>query len=164
MFSFCLKYSIMNMESDKMQLVIGNDHKGTKLKNKLIIFLKKNGHIVENIGSNDELSVDYPNYAFEVGLAVSKKKADFGILICGTGIGMSIAANKVKGIRCALVSSVKEATLARKHNDANVIALSSNTSYLVAKKIIKTFITTDFSNEERHLKRIDMIKEYENNA
>ena len=152
------------MESDKMKLIIGNDHKGTKLKNKINSFLEKEGHIVENIGTNEEISTDYPKYAFEVGEKISNSVAEFGILICGTGIGMSIAANKVNGVRCALVHNVEEAKLTRKHNDANVLALPSNISFINAKKIIKTFLNTKFSEEERHINRINLIKEYENNA
>ena len=147
-----------------MKLIIGNDHKGTKLKNKITSFLKKTGYEVENVGSNEEISTDYPKYAFEVGEKISNKTAEFGILICGTGIGMSIAANKVNGVRCALVHNMKEAELARKHNDANVLALSSNLSFINAKKIVKKFLNTKFSEEERHINRINLIKDYENNA
>lgn len=147
-----------------MKLIIGNDHKGIKLKNKITSFLEKTGYEVENVGSNDFKSTDYPKYAFEVGEKISNKTAEFGILICGTGIGMSIAANKVNGVRCALVHSAKEAELARKHNDANILALPSNISFINAKKIIKVFLNTSFSKEERHINRINLIKEYEKNA
>lgn len=144
-----------------MKIVVGNDHKGTKLKNKIISFLEKNGYEINNIGINDENSVNYPEYGFKVGKVVSEGNADFGIVICGTGIGISIAANKVKGIRCALVHDAKQAYLTRQHNNANVLALSSKTGFLKAKKIINTFLETPFSNEERHIKRINMIKDYE---
>lgn len=144
-----------------MKIIIGNDHKGTKLKNKVISFLEKNGYEVNNIGTNDENPTNYPDYGFKVGEAVSEKEADFGIVICGTGIGIGIAANKVKGVRCALVYDSKQAYLARQHNNANVLALPSKLSFLKAKKIIKTFLETSFSNDERHIKRINMIKEYE---
>ena len=144
-----------------MKIVIANDHKGTKLKNKLIDILEKNEYEVENIGTNELTSVNYPEYAFKVGELVSKGKANFGILICGTGIGMSIAANKVKGVRCALVNNVKDAKLTREHNDANVLALSSNISVFAAKKIVLKFLETKFSNEERHINRINLIKDYE---
>ncbi|MBE6138600.1 MAG: ribose 5-phosphate isomerase B [Firmicutes bacterium] len=147
-----------------MKLIIGNDHKGTQLKNKVVSFLKANGYDVIDLGVNEEMSVDYPKYAFEVTNMLLSSQADFGILICGTGIGMSIAANKVKGIRCALVHNAKDSALARKHNDANVLALSSKTSFILAKKIITTFLNTSFSNEERHINRINMIKEYEKDA
>lgn len=144
-----------------MKLIIGNDHKGTKLKKQIISFLRKEGYEIENIGTDDETSTDYPKYAFEVGNKILNKTAEFGILICGTGIGMSITANKVHGVRCALVHSVREAKLSREHNDANVLALPSNMCFITAKKIVKIFLNTNFSEEERHINRINLIKEYE---
>lgn len=146
-----------------MKIVIANDHKGLKLKNSLINFLEKKGYEVDNIGTDELASVNYPEYAFKVGKLVSKNESDFGILICGTGIGMSIAANKVKGIRCALVNNSRDAKLTREHNDANVLALSSNLSFYTTKKIVLTFLQTNFSNDERHLNRINLIKDYEEN-
>ena len=105
-------------------------------------------------------SVDYPQYAYKIGESVRDNKIDLGILICGTGIGMSIACNKVKKVRCAKVTTKEEAFLARSHNNANVIALSENiTNY---KEIIDTFLTTDFSNEEKHIRRVEMIDNYDN--
>ena len=104
---------------------------------------------------------DYTDYAFLVGSAVSKKDVDLGILLCGTGIGMSIAANKVKGIRCAHVSNVNEASLSKEHNDANIIALSTKNNINELIKIIDVFINTDFKNEERHLRRINKITKIE---
>lgn len=142
-----------------MKILIANDHRGLELKNKLQSYLTKKNYIVENLGTDAEKPVDYPALAF-----VLSEKIDndtLGILICGTGIGMSIAANKVKGIRCAKVNSVEEARLCREHNNANVIAISSNLSTIKAKKIIKNFIETNFSNDDRHQKRIDMIDNYE---
>lgn len=144
-----------------MKIVIANDHKGTKLKNKIISFLEKKGYEINNLGTDNEDSVNYPEYAFKVGESISKKESDLGILICGTGIGMSIAANKVKGVRCAHVYNADEAKLSREHNDANVLAISSRLSFNVAKKIILKFLETNFSNEERHINRINMIKNYE---
>lgn len=146
-----------------MRIVIANDHQGTMIKNKIVKFLEKKGYDIINIGTESQTSVNYPEYAFKVGSIVSKKEADLGILICGTGIGMSIAANKVKGIRCSLVNSSIEAKLAREHNDANVLALSSNMNFIKVKKIVLTFLETRFSNEQRHINRINMIKEYEEN-
>lgn len=148
-----------------MKVVIANDHRGVELKRKLIEYLNEKNYIVENYGTDDSISVDYPVYAFKVGEAIVKKEADLGILICGTGIGMSIAANKVKGIRCAHVTNVLEAQLCRMHNNANVIAISENTDLKTAEEIVLTFLQTDFSNEERHINRINLIDEYEvNNA
>lgn len=144
-----------------MKIIIANDHKGTKLKNKLIDLLEKNGYEINNIGTNNESSVNYPDYAFKVGKSVAEKEADLGILICGTGIGMCIAANKVKGVRCALVHSPLEAKITREHNDANVLAIPSTLRFSLAKKVVMTFLETSFSNEQRHINRINMIKEYE---
>lgn len=142
-----------------MKILIANDHRGIKLKNKLQNYLIKSSYTVENLGTDTKESVDYPTLAFNL----SEKIDDdtLGILICGTGIGMSIAANKVKGIRCAKVSNVYEARLCREHNNANVIALSSNLSTLKAKKIIKNFIETKFSTDDRHKRRINIIEDYE---
>ena len=147
-----------------MKILIANDHRGINLKNKLKNYLIKNNYIVENIGTDSFDSVDYPNLAFDLCKKIDNDSV--GILICGTGIGMSIAANKVNGIRCAKVNSVEEAKLCREHNNANVIAISSKLSTTKAKKIIKIFIETKFSNDDRHQRRIEMIATYErgNNA
>lgn len=144
-----------------MKLIIANDHKGTIIKNRLINFLETKGYDVINVGTDDEKSVNYPEYAIKLGSAVSKKEATFGILICGTGIGMSIAANKVRGVRCAHVNNVYDAKLSREHNDSNVLAIPATLSFRTIKKIVIKFLETPFSNEERHMTRINMIKEYE---
>ena len=141
-----------------MKIGIGNDHKGLKLKNKLYKYLTKNGFDIVDYGTNDNTSVDYPDYAQKVGTDVSAKSIDLGILICGTGIGMSISCNKVKGARCAKVNTVKEAKLAKLHNNAKVIALSGSTFGYKAKKLVNTFINTNYSNEERHNRRISKIE------
>ena len=123
-----------------------------------------NNQNIETIDLSEHNSAvdDYPLYAFEVGKAVSSKEADYGILLCGTGIGMSIAANKVKGIRCAHVTSNTEAMLARAHNNANIIALGANNHKVNDLiKWIDLFLTTDFKNEERHVRRNKQIMEYE---
>lgn len=147
-----------------MKILIANDHRGINLKNKLKNYLIKNNFVVENLGTDSLDSVDYPNLAFNLCEKIDNDTV--GILICGTGIGMSIAANKVNGIRCAKVSTVEEARLCREHNNANVIAISSNLSSLKTKKIVKTFIETKFSNDDRHQRRVEMIATYErgNNA
>ena len=147
-----------------MKILIASDHRGVELKNKIQNYLIKNNYIVENLGTDSEESVDYPTLAFNLSEKIDNDT--LGILICGTGIGMSIAANKVKGIRCAKVSSEEESKLCREHNNANVIALSANLSTIKAKKIIKKFVETKFSNDDRHKRRIDIIDNYErgNNA
>ena len=104
--------------------------------------------------------VDYPEYAFKLGKAVANKKVDLGIAICGSGIGISIACNKVKGIRCARVTSIKDVIYTRKDNNANIIAFSSSINYERVLRMIEEFINTDFSKEERHTRRNKMIDEY----
>lgn len=143
-----------------MKISIANDHNGVLIKNTIKEYLENLGYEVIDFGSNDNMSVDYPNFAFKVGKSVASKDTDLGILICGTGIGMSIACNKVRGIRCAKVSNVEEAKLSKQHNNANVIALSSHLSNTEIKEIVKTFVETDFSNEERHIRRNGLIDNY----
>lgn len=142
-----------------MKIGIASDHRGVILKEKIKNYLNDRYQIID-YGTNSIESVDYPQYAYKIGESVRDNKIDLGILICGTGIGMSIACNKVKKVRCAKVTTKEEAFLARSHNNANVIALSENvTNY---KEIIDTFLTTDFSNEEKHVRRVEMIDNYDN--
>ena len=142
-----------------MKIGIASDHRGVILKEKIKNYLNDRYQIID-YGTNSIESVDYPQYAYKIGESVRDNKIDLGILICGTGIGMSIACNKVKKVRCAKVTTKEEAFLARFHNNANVIALSENvTNY---KEIIDTFLTTDFSNEEKHVRRVEMIDNYDN--
>jgi ribose 5-phosphate isomerase B len=140
-----------------IKIGIGNDHQGLKLKKKLVRYLYKKGYKVFNYGTNTEESVDYPDYANAVGKSVSSKEIDLGILICGTGIGMSIACNRIKGARCAKVSNVKETKLAKEHNDANVVALNGDMPLYKAKDIIDAFLKTSFTNDERHLRRLEKV-------
>ena len=142
------------------KIAIGCDHGGVDLKNKIIKHFKNQFSFID-CGTNGYDSCDYPDFAFKVGEKVSSKEADFGILICKSGIGMSIAANKVKGVRCALLDNVKNATLSHMHNNANVIALGSNdVSIRKAYQIINAYNNATF--ETRHQKRIDKITQYEN--
>lgn len=143
-----------------MKIAIANDHNGISIKTMLKKYLEELGYEVLDFGSNTSESVDYPNYAFKVGKSVASKESDLGILICGTGIGMSIACNKVKGVRCAKVSNLEESILSRQHNNANVIALSSHLSESDLKEITKAFIETNFSSEERHIRRNNLIDNY----
>ena len=143
-----------------MRIIIGCDHRGVELKNQIIANLKNDGfEVVESSVKNNE-NDDYPDFAFDVANKV--KNDDLGILICGNGIGISIAANKVKGIRCAHVTNVNEASLARKHNNANVMAIGKNNRVNDILKMVDIFITTQFSKEERHRRRVDIINKYEN--
>ena len=144
-----------------MKIWIASDHGGYERKKQLLAYLDEKNYNFEDLGTTSTESVDYPDFAFQVGKKIVENPNDFGILICTTGIGMSIACNKVKGIRCAKVSNVEEATLTREHNDANVLALSAKLELEETKKIVDAFINTPFSNEERHLRRIRKIKEYE---
>lgn len=144
-----------------MKIVIASDHRGIKRKHEIIEYLNKKNIEIVDLGPNDDNSVDYPIYAFKVCDEICNKNADLGILLCGTGIGMSIAANKVKGIRCAKVTNVNDTILTRQHNNANVIALSSNESLFKTKKIVNAFINTEFSNDERHIRRIEMLDNHD---
>ena len=143
-----------------MKIAIASDHNGVKLKAKIISYLKELGHEVVDFGSKENEKVDYPDLAFSVGNSIASENDELGILICGTGIGMSIACNKIKGIRCAKVSSVEESKLSREHNNANVIAISGRLGWYKTKKIIKNFIEIPFSQEERHIRRNSLIDNY----
>ena len=144
-----------------MKIVIANDHHGIKKKNIIVKYLKKKGHEIVDLGTNDTNMVDFPEYGFNVGKYVKAKHAEFGILICGTGIGMSIAANKVKGIRCAKINNVKEAKLAKEHNDANVIALPSYLGNFLLKDMLDAFLKTNPNTLERYKRRNMLLDNYE---
>ena len=142
-----------------MKIIIGNDHSAVEMKNELKTFLENLGHEVENVGSNETSSVDYPVFAKAVCKKVLENENSIGIAICGTGIGISIACNKVKGIRAALCSESFSAMMTRKHNNANVLCLGARvTGIELAKDIVKTFITENFEGG-RHQRRIDMLEE-----
>ena len=145
-----------------MKIGIASDHRGYKLKSKIIRYLNKKKIEVEDFGTTSLDSVDYPKFAFLLGEAVANQEVDFGIAICGSGIGISIACNKVKGIRCAKVDTIKEAKMTRLDNDANILALNGSMSAFRALDIVDTFLKTDFSKKERHQRRIDEITSYEN--
>lgn len=142
-----------------MKIGIASDHRGVILKEKIKRYLNDSYQIID-YGTNSIESVDYPQYAYKIGEDIKSKKIERGILICGTGIGMSIACNKVRGIRCAKINDLEEAILARSHNNVNVIALGENTQNY--KEIIDAFLNTDFSNEEKHRRRVEMIDNYDN--
>lgn len=145
-----------------MKISIGCDHSALELKNAVIDHLKKQGHEIIDNGTYTKDSCDYTDYGYMVAKDVQSKKADKGIVICYTGIGMSIIANKVKGVRCALVGSKDAALLTREHNDTNCLALSAKyTGYALAFEIVDTWLNTEFSNNERHQRRIDKITKYE---
>ena len=144
-----------------MKIAIASDHRGYKLKQEIIENLQKEYQILD-LGTNSEESVDFPKYGIALGEAIKNKKADLGIAICGTGIEISIAVNKVKGVMCAKISNIEEAKLAKEHNNANVIALSGKTPKEEALKMIEEFIKSTPNKEEKYQRRINQIKEYEN--
>jgi len=141
-------------------IAIGCDHAGFRLKQEIINHLDEKEILYKDYGTYDEKSCDYPVYAKKVSAAILSGICDKGILICGTGIGISIAANKASGIRAALCADVFSAKATREHNDANVLALGARvTDCELALLIVDTFLETPFSNEEKHLKRIKQIEE-----
>lgn len=144
-----------------MKVAVASDHRGLKLKNILLEYLKEKGHTVIDFGTYSLESCDYPDYIYPACLAVKDKKADRAIVICYTGIGSCIAANKVKGIRAALVYSIKSARFSRKHNNSNVLVLPShffNADY--AKKIAACWLKEEF-DAGRHARRLKKIQEIE---
>ena len=143
-----------------MKLGITSDHRGYNLKEKLIKKLNQDYEVIDYGCKNTE-SVDYPDYAFKLGKALTNKEIDFGIAICGSGIGISIACNKVKGIRAARVTNIEDVIETRTDNDANIICLNEKMNEIDAYNLIISFITTPFSNIDRHIRRINKIKEYE---
>lgn len=143
-----------------MRIGLTSDHRGYRAKKILIDSLYK--HDVIDYGTDTDDSVDFPEYAKKLGNAINKDEVDLGIAICGTGIGMSITLNKMKGIYCAKVSNVSEATLCKAHNNANCIALSEDLPEDVMLEIVSKFIETPFSNVSKYVRRNNMIKEIEN--
>jgi ribose-5-phosphate isomerase B len=144
-------------------IAIACDHAALQLKNQVVAHLKEKGYEVTDFGISREGAVDYPDYALPVAEAVASGRADKGILICGTGIGMSIAANKVKGIRCALCSDTFSARATREHNDANVLAFGERVvGPGLALDIVDTFLATPFSGASRHVNRVAKITAIEN--
>lgn len=140
-------------------VAIGCDHGGVELKDMIVAHLKGQDIEVKDFGCYDKNAVDYPIYGKKVGEAVASGECEKGIVICTTGIGISIAANKVKGVRAALCADTLSAKMTRLHNDANVLAMGAGiVGPNLAKEIVDTFLGTDFSGEERHQRRVDMIE------
>jgi len=145
-----------------MKIAVASDHRGVKAIEQVKAIISQLKHECIDFGSNDENPVDYPDMAYQAAMAVSQKAADMAILVCGTGIGMCIAANKVKGVRAALCYDELNAQISRHHNDANVLCLSGDllgTSAL--RKMVETWLTTEFSGG-RHQRRVDKITAIEN--
>lgn len=140
-------------------IAIGSDHGGYELKESVKRYLEEKGIPYQDMGCDSKASVDYPVYGHAVAKAVADGTCDKGIVVCTTGIGISIAANKVKGIRCALCSDTLSAKMTRLHNDANVLALGGGMLGVnLALDIVETFLETPFSGEEKHRRRVDAIE------
>ncbi|WP_147802736.1 ribose 5-phosphate isomerase B [Alkalicoccus halolimnae] len=147
-----------------MKIVIGSDHAGYALKKEIEPVIKELGHEVIDVGNESADSVDYADYGIPAAEMVARGEADRGVIICGTGIGMSISANKVKGIRCALVHDLFTAKVTREHNDTNVLAMGERVvGPGVAQEIVKTWLSTDFEGG-RHQRRVEKIISYENRS
>jgi ribose 5-phosphate isomerase B len=144
-----------------MRIAIGSDHRGFDAKRRLVPMLRQLGHDVSDLGPDGNDSVDYPDYAYQVAKAVSDGRVERGILICGTGIGMCIAANKVKGVRAAPCHDSITVEMSRRHNDSNVLCLSADLlgDELIGR-IVRLWLETDFEGG-RHARRVDKIKRIE---
>ena len=147
-----------------MKIGITNDHRGVKTKQFLNEYLTALGYTVIDYGTDTEEPADFPEYAQKLGVGILQNEVDLGIAICGTGIGMSIALNKMKGIYCGKVSTVSEAALSRAHNDVNTIAISEEMDPELMKEVVKTFIDTPFTNIDRYKIRNQKIKDIEKNV
>ena len=141
-----------------MKISIGCDHGALALKNKVVAHLQAKGHEVIDFGTHTLESCDYPDFAGKAAQAVGSGECDRGIVLCTTGIGVSIAANKVKGVRCALLSDVMSARMTRDHNDTNMMALGAGVvGEMLALEIVDIWVDTPFSHNERHQRRIDKV-------
>ena len=149
-----------------MRVHIGSDHAGLELKNSLVDHLKNSGHDVVDHGPHEYDALDdYPVFCIPAAQGAANESGSFGIVLGGSGNGEQMAANKVKGIRAALVWSVETAKLAREHNDANVIAIGGRMHSIdVCKELIDVFLATPFSNDERHIRRIGQVSNFETNG
>ena len=141
-------------------IALGADHGGYEIKEAVKKYLEEKGIEYKDFGTYSTDSVDYPRYAYPVAKAVASKECELGILCCGTGIGISITANKIKGIRAALCSDTFSAHATREHNDANILAMGARVvGEGLALDIVDTFLETEFSNDERHIRRINQIED-----
>jgi ribose 5-phosphate isomerase B len=143
-------------------IAIASDHGGFAMKNQILEHLQAKGIAVEDLGCYTQDSVDYPVYAEKLGRAVAAGTYERGILVCGTGIGMSIAANKIPGVRASLCADCYSAEMTRQHNDSNVLCLGGRTIGIeLAKRIVDTYLAAPFSGEEKHVRRVAMIRDLE---
>lgn len=148
-----------------MKIVLANDHAAVSMKKEIGKMLEDQGYEVINLGTDTDDSVDYPDFGSKAAKMVADHEADYGIVICGTGIGISISANKVPGVRCGLCKDVTDARLTREHNDANMLALGARTTGLeTAKDIVNTFLATPFSQGANHIRRIHKLAQIDGSA
>lgn len=151
----------MSLSRKKTRLVLASDHGGVAVKADLISRLSAEGFTLADLGTDSAVPVDYPDYGFAAAAALRRGEADRAILICKSGIGMAICANKSKGIRAAVVSTVKEAELSRRHNDANVLVLGADgISPALARRIVAAWLSTPFDGG-RHRRRVNKIRRFE---
>ena len=142
------------------KIAIASDHGGYELKNEIINYLKEKLYIYKDFGCYDSKPVNYPDYALKVGKAIVNNEYQFGILICGTGIGMSIAANKIKGIRASLCHDTFSARMAKEHNNANILTMGGRVMGKgLAREIVKVWLMTEFSKESRHIVRLQKVED-----
>jgi ribose 5-phosphate isomerase B len=147
-----------------MKIAVGSDHRGLSVKQRIVPLLQQMGHEVTDVGPANPGSVDYPDFAFEVGRAVGEGRVDRGVLICGTGIGMCIAANKVRGVRAAPCHDSITAELSRRHNDSNILCLSADLlGEELIERMIRIWLETPFE-AGRHARRVDKIMHFEGNG
>lgn len=147
-----------------MKIAIGSDHRGYEVKRRIVALLQRFGHEVQDFGTNGHDSVDYPDFAFEVASAVSDGRVERGVLVCGTGIGMCIAANKVRGVRAAPCHDSITAEMSRRHNDANVLCLSADLlGEELIDRMVKIWLETEFE-AGRHARRVEKIARFEGGA
>lgn len=145
-----------------MIIVLGSDHAGFELKQELVHYVRELGHEVLDVGTDSNAPVDYPDFARKVGEAVANGRAERGILLCGSGAGASIAANKIKGVRAALAHDHYTAHQAVEHDDANVLVLGARIiGGAVARELIDAFLAARFTGEERHLRRLNKVMQIE---
>ena len=141
-----------------MKIALGSDHGGLDLKNHLVSYLMSKNHEVIDFGTYTKDSCDYPDYAYPAALSLSKQEVDYAIVVCTTGIGVSIVANKVKGVRCSLVTNVEDAVLTKEHNNSNCLALGAkNVSLSLAEDIVDAWLSAEFTGG-RHTNRVNKIK------
>ena len=146
-----------------MKIAIGNDHTAVELKKHISKYLEAKGYTVVNLGADTDEPSDYPLFGEKIGKAVASGECDLGVAICGTGIGISLAANKIKGVRAAVCSEPYSARLTRQHNNANIIAFGARVvTTEMAEKIVDEFLNAEFEGG-RHQRRVDMISEIEKN-